>query len=161
MSKDKGILISTWFITAFLILKFVKKNEIKQAILAFQFKQMITWLFGLLVVEKGLIKYPVREFKKANKTSFSFEYFIYPAISAIFNVRYPENKGKGTKFLYYLFHTGFITILEVFIEKYTDLVTYVRWKWYWTFISIGILYYISRLFYCWFFKKDLSQLYKQ
>ncbi|WP_077212088.1 CBO0543 family protein [Bacillus dakarensis] len=160
MSRDKGILISIWFIMIILILKFIKKSEIKHGILAFQFKQMITWLVGLLVVEKGLIRYPVREFKKANKTSFTFEYFIYPACCAIFNVRYPENKGKGIKLLYYIFHAGIITIIEVVIERYTNLVTYIKWRWYWTFISIGLTYYISRLFYCWYFKDEGSNFTK-
>nr|WP_282434416.1 CBO0543 family protein [Desulfosporosinus orientis] len=43
----------------------------------------MTWAVGLGVVELRLIEYPVRLFPYANRTSFSFEYFIYPSICAI------------------------------------------------------------------------------
>ncbi|MEH7272491.1 CBO0543 family protein [Neobacillus vireti] len=61
--------------------KFVPKNKIRHAPVIFLFKQVITWLFGLLVVEKNLIEYPFRlYFKKAYKGSFCFEYFFLPCI---------------------------------------------------------------------------------
>lgn len=123
---------------------------------AFFYKQLVTWLFGLLVVEKGLIKYPVRLFKKANKTSFSFEYFFYPVLCAVFNLHYPENKNKLIKFLYYLLNIGFITLVEFFAERYTNLIKYIKWKWYWSFITLWLTNYSSRLFYRWFFKDEFK-----
>lgn len=107
---------------------------------------MVTLLFGLIVVEKGLIRYPVRDFKKVYKGSFSFEYFIYPSICAIFNLHYPENSSKLVKLLYNSFYSGILTLGEVLIKRYTKLIEYKKWKWYWSFLTIGITNYSSRLF---------------
>jgi hypothetical protein len=156
MSKDKIILITIWLITIGLLLKNIPKHKIRHGMVAFLYKQLITWPVGLYVVEKKLIKYPVRFFNKANKSSFSFEYFIYPAFTAIFNLNYPENKNKFIKSLYYLSHTGLLTLGEVLAERYTNLIKYVKWKWYWSFISIGLTYYTSRLFYRWFFNTEFD-----
>ncbi|WP_283248452.1 CBO0543 family protein [Bacillus sp. FJAT-49711] len=151
MSKEKGILLLLWVITAGLLFKFIPKNKIRHAIVAFFYKQFVTWFSGLFIAELGLIKYPVRFFKRANKTSFSFEFFYFPALCAIFNVHFPEHKNKCIKFLYYLFHTGFIVMFEVLVEKYSNLIKYVKWKWYWSFLTVWISYYSSRVFYRWFF----------
>lgn len=156
MSKDKGILLLSWVVTIVLLVLNVPRNRVRHAILAFLYKQMVTWLFGLLVVEKGLIKYPVRFFKKANKTSFSFEYFIYPALCSIFNMNYPENKSRFIKFFYIMLHSGSVTFVEYLIERNTRLITYVKWKWYWSFITMAVTYYSSRVFYRWFFKEEYS-----
>ncbi|MDQ0254544.1 hypothetical protein J2S74_001923 [Evansella vedderi] len=158
--RDYIILRLIWVVTAGLLFKFIPKDKVRQGVLAFLYKQVVTWLFGLLVVEKGLIKYPVRFFKKANKSSFSFEYFIYPSLCAIFNTNYPENKNKFIKIFYYIFNSGAITILEFILERYTNLIKYVKWKWYWTFITISLTYFSSRLFYRWFFKDEFKEKYK-
>ena len=157
MSKDKRILVLIWLGIIALLIKYIPKDKIREGMLAFLYKQIVTWLFGLLVVEKGLIKYPVRFFKKANKTSFSFEYFIYPSMCAIFNIHYPENHNRVTKFFYYLFHAGLLTTTEVLAERYTKLIKYVKWKWYWSFLTMGLSYYSSRIFYRWFFKENFNQ----
>ena len=151
--RDYIILGLIWVGTTGLLFKYIPKDKIRHGILAFLYKQIVTWLFGLLVDEKGLIKYPVRFFKKANKSSFSFEYFIYSSFCAIFNVNYPEKQNRIIKVLYYLAFTGFITFVELLAERYTKLIEYVKWKWYWSFVTMGITFYLSRIFYCWFFKE--------
>ncbi len=155
--KDRVILKLFWLATIGLLFRFIPKDKIRHGILAFLYKQTVTWVFGLLVVEKGLIKYPVRFFSKANKSSFSFEYFIYPSMCAIFNMNYPENKNRLMKFFYIIFHSGILTFGEVLVERYTNLIKYIKWKWYWSFITIGLTNYSSRLFYRWFFKEEFVQ----
>jgi hypothetical protein len=150
---DKTIEISAWIVLSLILIKFVPKNKVREANLAFLFMQMITWFFGLLVVEKKLITYPSRLlFKKSSKTSFTFEYFFYPAVCSLFNVFYPENMNAFIKSMYYLFYTSFITIFEIFAVKYTKLIHYKKWTWYWTSITIWSTFYISRIYFRWFFK---------
>ncbi|MCT8137840.1 hypothetical protein H1D32_08770 [Anaerobacillus sp. CMMVII] len=157
MSKDKGILLICWIVAIGLLFSLIPRQKLRNAVLAFLYKQVITWLFGLFVVEKGLIKYPVREFRKAYKGSFSFEYFLYPTLCAIYNLYYPEHRSKLIKFLYLNLHAGVITLTEFFIERYTNLIKYVKWKWYWSYLTMGISYYSSRLFYRWFFRDELCE----
>jgi hypothetical protein len=151
---EKTILVSSWIFTILLLFRYVPKEKIREAQVAFLSKQAITWLFGLLVVENRLIEYPYRLFfRKSNKASFTFEYFIYPALCVIFNLHYPENRNATFKALYYLFHTSLITAFELVALKYTKLIRYSNWTWYWSFITIWISYYISCLNFRWFFKK--------
>ena len=150
---DRTIELLAWIVTSLLLIKFVPRKRMREAIVSFLFKQVITWLFGLLVVEKDLISYPNRLFfKKTIKSSFTFEYFVYPGLCALFNLYYPENKPKIIKFLYYSFHTSIITIFEIIAVKYTNLIKYNKWSWYWSFITMYMSYFFSRIFQRWFFR---------
>ncbi|EIJ79134.1 hypothetical protein PB1_16294 [Bacillus methanolicus PB1] len=154
---EKTILVSSWIVTLLLLIRFVPRDKIREAQIPFLFKQIVTWLFGLIVVEKGLIEYPYRLlFKKTYKGSFCFEYFIYPALCALFNLYYPEKRNAFIKGLYYFFHTSLITVFEIIAVKYTKLIQYKKWTWYCSFITIWITYYISRLYYRWFNKNQFS-----
>jgi hypothetical protein len=152
LNRDIIIIIIGWLITITLLLLFVPKNKIRQASVIFLFKQFLTWILGLLVVELKLIEYPIRSFAYATRSSFDFEYFIYPAFCVIFNLHYPSKKNHFAQFLYYFcFCTG-LSIVEVIVEKYTDIINYINWTWYITWISFYITFYISRKYYLWFFK---------
>jgi hypothetical protein len=154
MSKDIVILAASWLAMIVILFIYVPKSKIRDAQVIFFFKQLLTWLLGLLIVEFKLIEYPVRLFKIATKTSFSFEYFIYPAICVIFNLHYPENRSKIKQFLYYSYYCTAITLFEVLCEKYTDLIEYIHWTWYLSWISFLLTFFISRKYYLWFFKKS-------
>ncbi|WP_102271668.1 CBO0543 family protein [Cytobacillus massiliigabonensis] len=120
--KEKTIIISSLVVTSFLIVLFVPKDKVREAQLIFFFKQVLTWLFGLIVVEMGLIKYPYRLFfKRASKSSFSFEYFIYPALSVLFNLHYPEKSKLLIKILFNALYPSIITLLEMVALKYINV----------------------------------------
>ncbi|KAB2334380.1 CBO0543 family protein [Bacillus mesophilum] len=143
---------------SFLLILFVPKNRIREAHLSFLFKQVITWLFGLLVVERNLITYPYRLFfRKANKSSFTFEYFVYPAMCTLFNLHYPENKNAVFKFCHYFLYSGVITGFEAIAVRYTDLINYKKWTWYWSLITMWFTFYLSRIYHRWFFKDKLNR----
>ena len=151
MNKDVLILVAVWVATIIMLILFIPKNKIREAQLIFLFKQSITWLVGLLVVELRLIEYPVRLFKYVNKTSFTFEYFIYPAISTVFNINYPVGKSNIRKFMHYFSYCTAMTVLEVLCVKYTNIIVYLHWTWYVTWITLFITFFISRKYYLWFF----------
>lgn len=156
--KEKAIIVSSYIISAFLLLKLVPKDKIRRAIIPFLYKQVITWLFGLLVVEKNLIEYPYRPFfKKTYKASFCFEYFLYPVFSVFYNLYYPERRNIWIKILYNFIHTSVLTGLEVLIVRYTRLIRYKKWNWYWSFITMWFSNYLSHVFYKWFFKDNSSK----
>ena len=101
MKKNRKENAIEWFAIgamALLLYIFVPRNKIREAHTIFFFKQFVTWFFGLLVVEKNLISYPSRLFfKKTIKSSFTFEYFVYPALCVLFNFYYPERRNKMDK----------------------------------------------------------------
>ncbi|MDP4091353.1 MAG: CBO0543 family protein [Bacillota bacterium] len=150
------IVILGWSITVILLILFTPRSKIRHAIVIFFFKQFLTWILGLTVAEFGLIEYPVRSFANATKSSFDFEYFIYPAFCVIFNLHYPESKDVSKQFMYYFSYCSVLTLIEAVVEKYTDVITYIHWAWYITWITFFITFYASRKFYLWFYKLDGS-----
>ncbi|WP_337913689.1 CBO0543 family protein [Cohnella zeiphila] len=154
MTMDRIILIGIWIVTSVLVIITTPRNKMREAIVIFLFKQALTWLFGFLVVQYKLLEYPVREFPYASRSSFSFEYFIYPSICIVFNLRFPENKSVVHKTLWYLFFPSWMTAAEVLLEKHTHLIRYINWHWYWSWGSLLFTFYLSRLFYLWFMKKQ-------
>lgn len=154
MIVEKVILIAAWIVTAVMLIVFVPKSKIREAQVIFFFKQLITWSVGLSVVQYGLIEYPYRLFfSDASKTSFCFEYFIYPSICVVFNLHYPADKSQLRQFLYYSYFCTAITVFEVLCERYTNVISYIHWTWYLTWITLFITFFASRKFYVWFFRK--------
>ncbi|MGG1514696.1 CBO0543 family protein [Paenibacillus oryzisoli] len=152
MLLERTVLVICWTF-AILLLRFtIPQGKGRDAILVFLFKQLMTWIFGILVVQFGLITYPVREFPNATNTSFSFEYFIYPATCVAFVLHFPEEKSRLHKIGWYLFFPTWMTILEVIIQKYTALIDYIHWSWFWTWITLLITFSISHRFYLWYTK---------
>lgn len=151
MRIEWWILLSV-YIVATIILLSLPKHKIRLAVIAFLSKQMITFFIGLAVVELGLLEYPIRLFASINRTSFTFEYYAFPAVCAAFNVWYPTVRSKFFRFCYYASYTSLLTIAEVIIEKYTDLIHYIHWEWYITWITVLLSFYLTRLFCVWFFR---------
>jgi amino acid permease len=157
MTGERWLLISFIILSVIVLIKFVPKKKRRDACILFLFLQTITWILGLIAVQKDLIEYPVQLFPNengTNRTSFSFEFFIFPVVAILFSLYYPTKANKIIQFLYYFIITGFFTILEVLIEKYTNLANYHHWKWYWTLISVMIVLFANDRYYRWF-KKEL------
>jgi hypothetical protein len=150
---DFVILVSVWIVAILLLVLFVPKQKIRDASVIFIFKQAITWAAGLYVVEKHWLEYPINEFGSANRSSFTFEFFAFPSVCVLFNLHYPEEKGWLRQILHYVMFVGTLTILEFFIQKYSDLIRYINWTWYWTFITESVDFYLARSYYRWFRKK--------
>jgi hypothetical protein len=152
MRIEWWILLSVYLVATG-ILFFIPKNKLRLAVVAFLVQQGITFLTGLVVVEWGLLEYPVRLFASINRTSFTFEYYAFPVICAAFNVWYPTHRSTLAQLGYYIGYSTVLTIGEVIIEKYTELIKYIHWEWYTSWITICLALFIGRLFCVWFFTK--------
>ncbi len=150
MVLEYMVLLAAWILSIIALLLFVPRDKIRQAHIAFLFKLLLTWVFGLSVVELNLIEYPVRLFTYANRTSFTFEFFVYPAICAICFVHYPERKSKIIKFSYIAAYTSGMVLFEIILERYTQLIHYIHWAWYWSWITIFLTTLITILYSRWF-----------
>lgn len=131
---------------------FIPKGKRHEAQFVFLFIQFPTWLLGLVTVEAGLLKYPVHELGRANSTSFVFEYLILPIYCIHINAHYPQSSSFFLKTLYYCGLSLVMTAVEILVERYTDILEYTGWHWYYTFISILLLFLLSRVTTLWFFK---------
>jgi len=157
MLLEYFILIGSWVILLLSLILFIPKDKVRVAWVAFLFKQSITWSIGLLVVEFGLIEYPIHEFTIANQTSFTFEFFAYPALCAFFNVFYPSHQSCGKQIRHYILYSSAITGFEVILEKYTLLIHYIHWNWYWSWLTLTVTFFLSRIYCRWFFREKLHK----
>jgi len=137
----------------FLLFKFIPKSEVYKAHVAFLSTQVITWLIGLVASEYMLVEYPIRMFSYSNKANFLFEFFLLPCICALFIVNYPEKKSAFSRFMHYFYYCTSLTICEVVEERYTNILKYIHWNWYLSWITLFITFYLARKYCSWFFKK--------
>ena len=89
----KGLLYLVWIVTLVSLFFYIPKDKIHLALLAFLFKEFLTWPLGLYVVDAGWIQSPIRFFENASYTSFTFEFFLFPILCSYFNVYFPEDKS--------------------------------------------------------------------
>lgn len=152
MNFDYGILICVWA-CSFLLLFLIPKDRRRIALVAFLFKQMITILLGLVAVELGLLAYPVRELADVNRTSLTYELLAYPMVCAVFNAHYPNTRSPWIRIGYLLGYCTLLTIPELLLERFTRLVEYVHWNWWWTWLSLLVTFVLTRSFVILFFRQ--------
>jgi hypothetical protein len=131
---------------------FIPKNMLFKAQFIFLFVQFITWILGILAVQAGLIEYPYRELSTVNRTSFIFEFLVLPIMCIHFYSHFPKRSSVAVKCMYYFAVTLVFTVIEYFVERYTFILKYTGWKLYWTFISIGFVFWLSKKITNWFFR---------
>jgi hypothetical protein len=144
MTLDRYILVGV-LIVSFLLIFVIPREKYRLALVAFLVKQFIIAILGHVTVEYGALTYPVREFADVNRTSFVYEFLAYPMLCAVFNVYYPAHRSRLWQIGYYLLFCTVFTIIEVVIERYTDLIQYVRWNWFWTWGSLFVTFLFTRV----------------
>lgn len=127
------------------------KNKRLQMQFIFVFIQMPTWL-GLSVVQMGLLEYPYRELFSVNRTSFIFEYLVLPILCVHLNNYYPWKASTLTKAAYFAIISLGLTGFEALLEKHTLLIKYTGWEWYWTWISVVLIFWLNQKAVAWFFR---------
>lgn len=158
MTVEWLILGCVWTLSLLLLAFAVPRAKRGVAQVAFLFKQMLTWIFGLIFVESRLLEYPVRCFATVNRSSFTFEFLAFPALCAVYNCHYPERRGILARLLYTAAYSSVMTAVEWLIERYTKLIDYTGWTWYWTWVSLFVTFIASRLFCVWFFREKTLQI---
>lgn len=148
----ESILLTGASIVCFIAIFFIPRKKLDKAALIFLITQFFTWILGLTVVQYGWLEYPVREFSKANSTSFIFEYLMFPILNIFFILKYPTNKQFKLRILYCVTIISVVTLIEFFTERYTMIIKYHSWKWYWTWISMSFTFYLVMVIYKWFYK---------
>ncbi|GGJ79247.1 hypothetical protein GGR02_002251 [Anoxybacillus voinovskiensis] len=128
-----------------LIVSFVRKRAlIKDSLLVFLLKSYFSTFFGVVVVEKHMLDYPVRFFPNYFDTSILFEYLLFPVVCVYFYQTTYHSRFWGIVWQCFLY-AGAITIPEIFLEKYTDLIEYRTWTWWYSFFTIFFLSFFVRM----------------
>lgn len=153
MTLERLVLIIIWAVSTIAFVLFIPRNRRREAILAFLACQSVTWVNSMLHVKYGLLAFPVREFPKASDLLFTSEYMMYPLMCAFYYIYEPES-GKLPRLLYLVGCITCLTVIDVIIEKYTELIEYTKYSWYWTWIDFFLIFLITNIYCKWFFKKN-------
>lgn len=150
MSMDYWVLAGVWILSGLLIFC-IPKDKVRIAIMAFLFKQMQTYPLGLMAVEWGLLAYPVRELAEINRTSFTYEFWAYPMVCALSIAYFPQYSPRWKQLGYYALFTTGLTIIEVVLERFTNVIEYIHWYWFFTWATVFLTFLFTQLFCTWFF----------
>jgi len=146
------LIMTASVVVSILSLTATPKNKLLQMQFTILFIQLPTWLLGLSAVELGLLEYPYRELASVNRTSFIFEYLVLPIVCVHVNNHYPWSSSTLLKAAYLASISLLLTSCEVVFENYTLLIKYTGWKWYWSWISILLIFWLNQKAVAWFFR---------
>jgi hypothetical protein len=157
MSKEALVLVLIWVVGISTFVLFIPKNSRRRFIFAYLSCQSITWLNYLILLQLNFLSFPIREFPIATDILFTTASFFYPLIFAFY--KHYELKVENLSRLLYLFiWISGITFFDKMIELYTNLLSYLNYTWYWSWLDFFCLFALSHVIYQWFFiDNDLFQ----
>jgi hypothetical protein len=151
MSRDYTVIILIWVIGIIAYLFLTPKNRYRKVLFALLLCQTFVWVSSLLHVKYHLLAFPVREFPKATEVLVTTEYFFYPLLSGLYIIFEPK-RSLAIRIIYLSLWISGLTVMDVMLEKYTNLIEYVHYAWYLTWIDFFCIFVVTNLIYQWFFK---------
>ena len=123
-----------------------KREKLKDWLLIFFLKGYIASFLDQIIVKKKRISYPVRFMSKYFDSSLLFDYLLFPLLCVFYN-RTSEKSNLHSIFLQSLIYTTPMTVLEVILEKKTNLIRYKKnWNWLITYSTLVVTFLIVRGF---------------
>jgi hypothetical protein len=142
---EKNILRALLIFGIISLINLMRKPPVKDWLLIFLFKGVISTLLDNIIVKKGYIKYPINLFKYFD-ISFIFDYLLYPINCVYFN-----QVTKKSNILGIIVKTFYFTIpmavTEYFLEKKTSLIKFKNgWNSFTSLWTSSITLLMSRAF---------------
>ena len=123
-----------------------KREKLKDWLLIFFLKGYISSFLDQIIVKKKRISYPVRFMSKYFDSSLLFDYLLFPLLCVFYN-RTSEKSNLHSIFLQSLIYTTPMTVLEVILEKKTNLIQYKKnWNWLITYSTLVVTFLFVRGF---------------
>ncbi len=85
-----------------------------------------------------MVEYPVKFLPDFFDTSILFEYLLFP-VTCIFYYQTTYHSKLCSIMIQTFLYSAILTVLEVVFEKYTDLIEYHSWTWFYSLISMFLL----------------------
>lgn len=134
----------------------LRKPPIKDWILIFLLTSCFSIFIGVLVAKKKMLEYPIRFLSKYFSSSLLYEYLLLPVVCIYFYQTTYYSKYPSI-ILQCALYTSALTILEVLLERYTDLIEYHTWTWIHTFISTFFLMMFVRILMLLINRKEINR----
>ena len=123
-----------------------KREKLKDWFLIFFLKGYISSFLDQIIVKKKQISYPVRFMSKYFDSSILFDYLLFPILCVFYN-RTSEKSNLHSIFLQSFIYSTPMTVLEVILEKNTNLIRYNKnWNWLITYSTLVVTFLFVRGF---------------
>ena len=123
-----------------------KREKLKDWLLIFFLKGYISSFLDQIIVKKKQISYPVRFMSKYFDSSLLFDYLLFPLLCVFYN-RTSEKSNLHSIFLQSFIYSTPMTVLEVILEKKTNLIRYNKnWNWLITYSTLVVTFLFVRGF---------------
>lgn len=148
------ILAVMWLVGFIGFIMFIPQKDRRKGLLAAVMFQALIWLCDMPAFTYGLVTAPVHLFPKATDLTVTINYFFYPVLFAIFYVHWKAKKSLWYRLTYFFVWISIVTINDIVLERYTNLIKYGSLTWFGMWIYIGFLFYISLICCNWFYKEQ-------
>ena len=152
MMMEYLILIAMWLFGIVGLILFIPHNKRRKGFLAFLMFQAFIWLCDMPSFKFGLLKAPIRELPKATQLPLTIDYFFYPVLFAIYYLHKNPKSNLKSRIAYFLVWVSAITLFDIMLERYTDLLDYEILPYWGMWLYIVFLFYISQVCCNWFYK---------
>ena len=152
MQMEYLIQAAMWLFGFIGFILFIPHKGRRKGLLAALMFQLLIWLCDMPSFTYGLLSAPIRIFPKATELTVTINYFFYPILFAIFYVHRKAKNNIWLRLTYFFVWISIITIYDIILERYTDLLTYESLTWWGMWIYIGFLFFISMVCCNWFYK---------
>ncbi|WP_430786832.1 CBO0543 family protein [Virgibacillus flavescens] len=142
---DSTILWGSLMIGIALLFFSIKILPFAEWTIAYLLTSYLSIILGVLVVEEKMLDYPVKFLDGHFDSNLLYEYLWLP-IAIIYFYRTTYYSRFSGILLQGLVYTSVLTIIEVLIEKNTNIIEYITWTWWYTFVSVFILMVFIRMF---------------
>lgn len=151
MSVDHVFIILMWVMGMLAYLFLTPKKHYRKLLFTLLVCQTLLWLNSLILVEFDLIDYPVREFPKATNLLITTAYFFYPLLCG-FYIAYEPKQTMMVRLFYLSIWISALVLYDLILVNYTNLIKYVHYAWYLTWIDFFCIFAVTNVVYQWFFK---------
>ncbi|MCT2535350.1 hypothetical protein NC661_19360 [Aquibacillus koreensis] len=156
---DYIVLFLLWIIFLYTLRIAVPRDRLREAIAAFLFFHMLTWIFGIGLTYAGLLDAPIRLFKEATQISFTMEYLVFPTFAVLFQLRFPVQVGFIRRMMHYLFWVGSILAFMIIIDIFSSIMTVTWDNLVRSFFNFTIELWLCRQYVLWLFHSpDIKRL---
>ncbi|MEH7225065.1 CBO0543 family protein [Bacillus sp. JJ1566] len=156
MNFDFYVLILLWIVLPVVLWKGVPKSRLREAIAAFLFFQMLTWVFSIALTYAGLLESPVRFFKHATKVSFTMEFLVFPSIAVFFQMSFPRNAPYKRRLTHYLLWVGIILLTMFTLSLFTNIMSVNPESMIRSFFNFLIELWLCRRYVLWVIEQPIS-----
>ncbi|RKL67394.1 hypothetical protein CR203_08505 [Salipaludibacillus neizhouensis] len=143
---EKNLLSAIFIINLILLIPIItRKKPIKVWILLYIYNAATNVLKDKFVVNRKIVKYPVRIFPNVFKIHVLFDLFVYPTITVLFNQMTMKDKPLGILVKLFSFIIPMI-VVEYWAVRKTNLITWSKgWKLSHTFLGLTLATLHSRV----------------